>query len=191
MVRRAEGVAALIVTAAVFQDVLRPRTLPLEVWERTMQVNLTGTWLANRAFGTRMAARGGGSIVNVASIAAIASMPVHAYGTSKAAVVALDEEPGRRMGRAGVRVNAVSPDRRWCRASKSGSIGPLRGRSREFTALGAWCGRTKSRKRSNSSPPSRASAITGRQPRRRCGLGRGIDLGAVRRRAAGAAKAGD
>jgi NAD(P)-dependent dehydrogenase (short-subunit alcohol dehydrogenase family) len=59
----------------VFQDVLPPEALPLPVWQRTIEVNLTGTWLANRSFGTRMAAHGGGSIVNIASIAAIASMP--------------------------------------------------------------------------------------------------------------------
>jgi len=79
----AQGVpTALVVAAAVFQDVLPPEALPLPMWERTLEVNLTGTWLANRSFGVRMAAHGGGSIVNIASIAAIASMPVHAYGTS-------------------------------------------------------------------------------------------------------------
>ena len=103
------AVAALVVAAAMFQDVLPPAQLPMDVWERTMQVNLTGTYLANRAFGTRMAAAGGGSIVNIASIAAIASMPVHAYGTSKAAVVALTRNLAGEWGRAGVRVNAVSP----------------------------------------------------------------------------------
>jgi NAD(P)-dependent dehydrogenase (short-subunit alcohol dehydrogenase family) len=75
-------VHALIAAAAVFQDVKSPAELPMAVWERTMQVNLTGTYLANRAFGARMAGRGAGSIVTIASIAAIASMPVHACGTS-------------------------------------------------------------------------------------------------------------
>ena len=52
----------------------------------------------------------GGSIVDLASIAAIGSMPVHAYGTSKAAVVALTQNLAGEWGRAGVRVaNAVSP----------------------------------------------------------------------------------
>src|SRR5690349_2195868 len=77
------AVTGLVVAAAIFQDVLPPERLPMEVWERTLQINLTGTYLADRAFGTRMAAQGGGSIVNIASIAALGSMPVHAYGTSK------------------------------------------------------------------------------------------------------------
>ncbi|MBM3570872.1 MAG: SDR family oxidoreductase, partial [Alphaproteobacteria bacterium] len=102
-------VAALVVAAAVFQDVKPPAELPMGVWERTLRVNLTGTYLANRAFGTAMARRRHGSIVNIASIAAIASMPVHAYGTSKAAVVSLTKNLAGEWGRAGVRVNVVSP----------------------------------------------------------------------------------
>src|SRR5689334_5954075 len=62
----AEGLPdALVVAGAVFQDVLPPERLPIKVWERTLQVNLTGTWLANRAFGVPMAAEGRGSIVNI------------------------------------------------------------------------------------------------------------------------------
>src|SRR4030095_17239929 len=72
-------------------------------------VNRPVSYLANRAFGTRMAANGQVSIVNIASIAAIASMPVHAYGTSKAAVVALTRHLAGEWGRAGVRVHGVSP----------------------------------------------------------------------------------
>ncbi len=102
-------VATLVVAAAIFQDVLPPAQLPMEVWERSLQINLTGTYAANRTFGTRMAERGYGSIVNIGSIAAIASMPVHAYGTSKAAVVALTKNLAGEWGRSGVRVNAVSP----------------------------------------------------------------------------------
>lgn len=102
-------VHALVVAAAVFQDLLPPDRMPMEVWNRTVEVNLTGTFIANRAFGSRMARRGQGSIVNIASIAAIASMPVHAYGASKAAVVALSLNLATQWGRAGVRVNVVSP----------------------------------------------------------------------------------
>ena len=102
-------VTALVVAAAIFQAVLPPDEMPLDVWEGMVRVNLTGTWIADRAFGTRMAGRGRGRIVNIASIAALGSMPVHAYGSSKAAVVSLTRNLAGEWGRSGVRVNVVSP----------------------------------------------------------------------------------
>lgn len=155
-------VAALVVAAAMFQDVLPPAQLPMDVWERTMQVNLTGTYLANRAFGTRMAAAGGGSIVNIASIAAIASMPVHAYGTSKAAVVALTRNLASEWGRAGVRVNAVSPGSTLVpRVEERIRSGRYAANPAEFTALGRMVRPNEVAEAIEFLASSRASAITG------------------------------
>jgi len=159
----AEGIPdALVVAAAVFQDVLPPERLPLSVWENTIQVNLTGTWLANRAFGVRMAARGTGSIVNIASIAAIGSMPVHAYGSSKAAVVALSRNLAGEWGRAGVRVNVVSPGStlvpRVEARVKSGRYAADPG---EFTALGRMVRPNEVAEAIEFLASDRASAITG------------------------------
>jgi NAD(P)-dependent dehydrogenase (short-subunit alcohol dehydrogenase family) len=155
-------VAALVVAAAMFQDVLPPAQLPMEVWERTMQVNLTGTYLANRAFGTRMAAAGSGSIVNIASIAAIASMPVHAYGTSKAAVVALTRNLASEWGRAGVRVNAVSPGSTLVpRVEERIRSGRYAADPGEFTALGRMVRPNEVAEAIEFLASSRASAITG------------------------------
>ena len=159
----AEGVPdALVVAGAVFQDVLPPERLPMEVWERTMQVNLTGTWLADRAFGVRMAAEGRGSIVNIASIAALGSMPVHAYGTSKAAVVALTRNLAGEWGRAGVRVNVVSPGStlvpRVEARVKSGRYAADPG---EFTALGRMVRPNEVAEAIEFLASDRASAITG------------------------------
>jgi NAD(P)-dependent dehydrogenase (short-subunit alcohol dehydrogenase family) len=155
-------VAALVVAAAVFQDVLPPPQLPMDVWERTLQVNLTGTWLANRAFGTRMADRGGGSIVNIGSIAAIASMPVHAYGTSKAAVVALSRNLAGEWGRAGVRVNVVSPGSTLVpRVEQRIKSGRYAGDPGEFTALGRIVRPNEVAEAIEFLASDRASAITG------------------------------
>jgi len=159
----AQGVpTALVVAAAVFQDVLPPEALPLPVWERTLEVNLTGTWLANRSFGVRMAAHGGGSIVNIASIAAIASMPVHAYGTSKAAVVALTRNLAGEWGRAGVRVNVVSPGSTLVpRVEARIQSGRYAADPAEFTALGRMVRPNEVAEAIEFLASDRASAITG------------------------------
>lgn len=162
-ITRALGpVAGLVVAAAMFQDVLPPERLPMDVWERTLQVNLTGTYVADRAFGTRMAAQGFGSIVNIASIAALGSMPVHAYGTSKAAVVALTRNLAGEWGRAGVRVNAVSPGStlvpRVEQRIKSGRYAADPG---EFTALGRMVRPNEVAEAIEFLASDRASAITG------------------------------
>ncbi|MCL4744159.1 MAG: SDR family oxidoreductase, partial [Burkholderiaceae bacterium] len=102
-------VASLVVSSGTFQQNVPVAKTPLDVWERIMAVNLDGTYFANRAFGTRMAARGFGSIVNVASLAGIGSSPLHAYGPSKAAVIHLTQCLAGEWGRAGVRVNCVAP----------------------------------------------------------------------------------
>ncbi|HET6628628.1 MAG TPA: glucose 1-dehydrogenase [Woeseiaceae bacterium] len=66
-------------------------------------------------FGTQEAARhlqsaGGGAIVNIASIAALAPGPDHShYNSAKAAVVMLTRSAAQELGRYNVRVNAVSP----------------------------------------------------------------------------------
>jgi len=156
------AVDALVVAAATFQDVLPPDRLPLDVWQRTLDINLTGTYLANRAFGTRMAVARRGSIVNIASIAAIASMPVHAYGTSKAAVVALTRNLAGEWGRAGVRVNVVSPGSTLVpRVEERIRSGRYAAHPGDFTALGRMVRPNEVAEAIEFLASERASAITG------------------------------
>lgn len=155
-------VTALVVAAAVFQDVLPPAQLPLEVWERTIHINLTGTYYANRAFGTRMAEQGRGSIVNIASIAAIGSVPVHAYASSKAAVVSLTLNLAGEWGRAGVRVNVVSPGSTLVpRVAERIKSGRYAADPAEFTALGRIVAPNEVAETIEFLASDRASAITG------------------------------
>jgi len=100
---------ALVNSAGVIQVPLPPEELPLKAWDDVIRVDQRGTYLASVAFGARMARQARGSIVNIASIAGMRSMPLHAYTPAKAAVIAMTECLAAEWGRSGVRVNAVSP----------------------------------------------------------------------------------
>jgi NAD(P)-dependent dehydrogenase (short-subunit alcohol dehydrogenase family) len=102
-------VETLVNSAGVIQVPLPPDRLSMESWDEVVRVDQRGTYLAAVVFGKRMAARRRGSIVNIASVAGMRSMPLHAYAPAKAAVIAMTECLAAEWGPAGVRVNAVSP----------------------------------------------------------------------------------
>lgn len=79
-------------------------------WDAAMLVNVKGIWNCCRAVYAPMKEAGGGSIVNVSSLAALYGLPyaLH-YTTSKAAVIGLTRGLAREVGRAGIRVNAIAP----------------------------------------------------------------------------------
>ena len=80
-------------------------------WDRVMQVNIKGTWLTSRAVVGHMRASGeGGSIINIASLAAVFGLPYGLdYVASKAAVIGMTRGMARELGRDHIRVNAVAP----------------------------------------------------------------------------------
>lgn len=79
-------------------------------WDAAMTVNVKGIWNCCKAAVPAMRKTGGGSIVNMASLAATYGMPfsLH-YTTSKAAVIGLTRGLARELGRDNIRVNAVAP----------------------------------------------------------------------------------
>lgn len=83
--------------------------LDREVWDRIFDVNVTGMYLTCKHVIPVMQANGGGAIVNISSVAAIAAAPMAAYKSSKAAVNALTQQLAMANARHGIRVNAIMP----------------------------------------------------------------------------------
>jgi NAD(P)-dependent dehydrogenase (short-subunit alcohol dehydrogenase family) len=113
-----EGIDVLANVAGIGSTTSAPDT-PLEVWENVFAVNARGTFLCCKHAIPGMAARGGGAIVNVASVAALVGLRNRAaYCASKGAVVALTRALAVDHVGDGIRVNAVCPgtvDSPWVR----------------------------------------------------------------------------
>jgi NAD(P)-dependent dehydrogenase (short-subunit alcohol dehydrogenase family) len=80
-----------------------------DVWRRILDVNLTGMFLVCKHVLPVMREQHAGSIINISSIASIASAPQLAYKVSKAGVNALTHQLAIAHARHGVRVNAILP----------------------------------------------------------------------------------
>ncbi len=80
-----------------------------ERWRRVMSINLDGTFLMSQA-ATPALKDTRGAIVNIASISGLRASTLRvAYGTSKAAVIALTQQQAVELGEYGIRCNAVAP----------------------------------------------------------------------------------
>jgi gluconate 5-dehydrogenase len=90
-----------------------PETMPLEKWQKVIDVNLTGAFLFAQAAGRDMLKRQWGRIINVASIAGLHTSvngPHYVgYAASKAGLMGLTRELAGNWGRQGIRVNAIAP----------------------------------------------------------------------------------
>lgn len=82
----------------------------IEEFERTLSLNLRGTFLCSQAVLQPMIAAGAGRIINITSIAHERAIPkLSAYGAAKAAVVALTRSMAVELASSNVMVNAIAP----------------------------------------------------------------------------------
>jgi NAD(P)-dependent dehydrogenase (short-subunit alcohol dehydrogenase family) len=102
-------ITGLVNAAGVFGKMHSIERVRMDNWDREIKIDLRGTFLVARSVGVRMAERRHGAIVNVASVAGMTSGPIHAYTAAKAGVIQITQTLAAEWGRAGVRVNAVSP----------------------------------------------------------------------------------
>ena len=104
------GIDGFFNNAGILGPVSPLADYPEDAFDRVMAVNVKAVWLGLKVVGAAMMARGGGAIVNTASIAAFRGTPgLVAYTASKHAVVGLTRTASVEFVRRGVRVNAVCP----------------------------------------------------------------------------------
>ncbi len=110
---RGDGPVDLVNCAGIVEDDVAAVDMPVEQFDAVFAVNIRGVFLTCQAFGRELISRGGGSIVNIASMSGnhVVNYPQKqsAYNSSKAAVTALTRSLAVEWGPLGVRVNALSP----------------------------------------------------------------------------------
>jgi NAD(P)-dependent dehydrogenase (short-subunit alcohol dehydrogenase family) len=105
-----EEVSILVNNAGIAGPVAPLTEIAPEEWDEVFAVNVRGTYLMCRAFLPGMVARGGGDVVNIASVSGKRPLARRTpYCASKLAVIGLTSTLAFEVGDAGVRVNAVSP----------------------------------------------------------------------------------
>jgi 3-oxoacyl-[acyl-carrier protein] reductase len=105
------GAPAILVNSAGIAGPTMPVVeYPLADWSRIVEVNLTGTFLTNRAVVPGMVAARYGRIVNIASIAGKEGNPnACAYSASKAGVIGFTKSLGKELAEHDIAVNCVTP----------------------------------------------------------------------------------
>lgn len=88
-------------------------SMPLEVWQRIINVNLTGVFLVSREVGSVMLQQGFGNIVNITSMSGLIVNPLPqtqcAYNSSKAGAIMLTKCMAVEWAERGIRVNGIAP----------------------------------------------------------------------------------
>jgi 3alpha(or 20beta)-hydroxysteroid dehydrogenase len=106
---RFDGLDGLVNNAGVIRTGL-VESMALADFEAVVSVSLTGSFLGTKCIVPALRARGGGSIVNISSIAGLRGVAgLAAYSAAKFAIRGLTKSSALELGRYGIRVNSVHP----------------------------------------------------------------------------------
>lgn len=103
------GDITLLVNNAAYTEAGSLKGIALEDWHREIDVNLNGPYHCIRAIAPRMSARGGGAIVNIASVNGLRYFGNPSYSAAKAGIINLTMSVASEYGSEGIRCNAVCP----------------------------------------------------------------------------------
>lgn len=84
-----------------------------EDWDRCYEVNLKGIWKVTSVVAPHFKERGGGKIVNIASIAGRIGGGMASYSASKAGAISITQSQAAELGRFNINVNAICPGLLW------------------------------------------------------------------------------
>lgn len=120
------GVDILFNNAGIEGVVTPLDVYPDDMFDQVLSVNVKGVWLGMKHVADAMRRRGGGVIINTASVAGLSGTPnLVAYGASKHAVVGMTKTAAIEFAPAGIRVNAVCPapiETRMMRSIEAGAM---------------------------------------------------------------------
>jgi gluconate 5-dehydrogenase len=105
----------ILVTAAGIAIRHPAEEMPIDDWQKVMDVNVKGTFLCCQAVGRMMIKQGGGNIITVSSIRGLLGHPggYSAYGTSKGAIHLLTRQLATEWAKYKIRVNSIAPCIFW------------------------------------------------------------------------------